>query len=100
MLLHAVDDPTIPPKHSHMLYDRLRSSSLYATSSAVERELGGWGTERAFDRTFAPEDTLAPPSRKSRVVFAEGLSGAHNSVGLSELASHLIRRHLLGLYEL
>lgn len=78
MILHALNDSTIPFSHSEELFKHLVTSS---TSSKPETtKAGNWGIIRSFER-----------EGKGRVVYGEALVGGHNEIGSGEQSIRLIR---------
>ncbi|WVQ70780.1 hypothetical protein IAR50_000302 [Cryptococcus sp. DSM 104548] len=84
LLLHAVNDDTIPYTHSSSLFDSLQAP-YNAEGEDVkmfdERRYKGWGTVRSFQR-----------GDKGQVVWWEGIHGGHNDLGWAEGTLDLIGR--------
>ncbi|WVF67898.1 hypothetical protein IAT40_002659 [Kwoniella sp. CBS 6097] len=84
LLLHAVNDNTIPHSHSENLFLSLSNTSteqpdIIIQADAVSYE--GWGTVRSFDR-----------GDKGPVVWWEGKNGGHDNLGWAEGTLDLIAR--------
>jgi len=81
LLLHAVDDLTIPHIHSSRLFSALHQN-FQANSSGIETlTYDGWGKVSWFQR-----------DGKGEVIWWEGLSGGHTRVEYQEGSQDLIRR--------
>ena len=74
LLLHAVDDDTIPHSHSAAIFQSLKPQGVRETSYP------GWGIIRRFKRPGGSE-----------VVWWEGDAGGHNHLGWSEGSMDLIK---------
>ncbi|WWC92387.1 uncharacterized protein L201_007344 [Kwoniella dendrophila CBS 6074] len=81
LILHAVNDNTIPHAHSARIFSSLRSDSALAVSTWKEKSYAGWGTVRSFDR-----------GEKGEVIWWEGKNGGHDNLGWAEGTIDLIAR--------
>ncbi|WWD20788.1 hypothetical protein CI109_105265 [Kwoniella shandongensis] len=81
LLLHAINDMSIPPSHSADLFTFL--SRPHATKLVEETTYEGWGIVRSFDRGS---------EKGGEVVWWEGRKGGHNNLGWAEGSLDLIKR--------
>ncbi|WVW80743.1 hypothetical protein I302_102729 [Kwoniella bestiolae CBS 10118] len=81
LILHAINDNTIPYSHSARLFTSLLDSASLTPSSVKERNYRGWGTVRSVDR-----------GDKGEVVWWEGQNGGHDNLGWAEGTIDLIAR--------
>ncbi|OCF36023.1 hypothetical protein I316_02518 [Kwoniella heveanensis BCC8398] len=88
LLLHAINDHTIPHSHSDDLFNSLTlpttadtngPAASASTMEAVSYE--GWGTVRTVDR-----------GQKGQVIWWEGKNGGHDNLGWAEGTLDLIAR--------
>ncbi|ODN99581.1 hypothetical protein L198_03425 [Cryptococcus wingfieldii CBS 7118] len=84
LLLHAVNDDTIPHTHSSVLFGSLMAPYVTGGDDVEgfeERQYEGWGTVRSFQR-----------GEKGQVIWWEGIHGGHNDLGWAEGTLDLIAR--------
>ncbi|TYJ55230.1 hypothetical protein B9479_004060 [Cryptococcus floricola] len=84
LLLHAVNDDTIPHTHSSTLFGSLMAPYVTGGDDVEgfeERQYEGWGTVRSFQR-----------GEKGQVIWWEGIHGGHNDLGWAEGTLDLIAR--------
>ncbi|ODN83055.1 hypothetical protein L202_01280 [Cryptococcus amylolentus CBS 6039] len=84
LLLHAVNDDTIPHTHSSVLFGSLMAPYVTGGDDIEgfeERQYEGWGTVRSFQR-----------GEKGQVIWWEGIHGGHNDLGWAEGTLDLIAR--------
>ncbi|KAK8850609.1 hypothetical protein IAR55_004528 [Kwoniella newhampshirensis] len=81
LLVHAVNDGTIPPSHSLSLFASLNTPHYRSSVHTTTYE--GWGTVRSFDRG---------EGKGGEVIWWEGQKGGHNNLGWAEGTLDLIAR--------
>ncbi|WWC65267.1 uncharacterized protein I303_107884 [Kwoniella dejecticola CBS 10117] len=80
LILHAVNDNTIPFSHSAKIFSSLRST-INPSVTVEETIYPGWGTVRTFGRV-----------EKGEVIWWEGQYGGHDNLGWAEGTTDLIAR--------
>ncbi|WWD07240.1 hypothetical protein V865_005337 [Kwoniella europaea PYCC6329] len=81
LILHAINDNTIPYSHSARLFSSLLHSASLTEASVKETSYKGWGTVRSIDR-----------GEKGEVIWWEGQNGGHDNLGWAEGTIDLISR--------
>ncbi|KAK6906508.1 hypothetical protein I203_100493 [Kwoniella mangroviensis CBS 8507] len=81
LLLHAINDNTIPYSHSARLFSSLLHSASLTEGFVHETSYKGWGTVRSIDR-----------GEKGEVIWWEGQNGGHDNLGWAEGTIDLIAR--------
>ncbi|WVQ95462.1 hypothetical protein IAU59_002559 [Kwoniella sp. CBS 9459] len=106
LLLHAVNDRTIPHSHSADLFaslslgrtqvrpiDAAALSRTAETTAVSVTPYEGWGTVRSFNRDSTSDEVSSDEGKgKGKVVWWEGKNGGHDNLGWAEGTLHLIAR--------
>ncbi|WWC72660.1 uncharacterized protein I206_106624 [Kwoniella pini CBS 10737] len=81
LILHAINDNTIPYSHSAGIFSSLSALLTDPQTTVEEVTYSGWGTVRSFQR-----------GNNGEVVWWEGQNGGHDNLGWAEGTIDLIAR--------